>query len=236
AHARVAQGGASGGERMSPLRTRADLLQFADQLLDAVEEYRSDAGAQIVLPGPPGGYGRAVDGLEGFARTFLLFGMRLAGEQGTGRQEQLTRFTEGLIAGVDPAHPERWVRPSEHGQAKVEAASLALVLDWTRPWLWDRLDARQQQLVEHYLAEVVGDPDYPATNWLWFQIVVETFLRSVGGPSSTEDISGGLQRLDSFYTGSGWYRDGQPRAFDHYSGWAMQLYPALWTRMAGAED
>src|SRR5699024_419971 len=127
-------------------------------------------------------------------------------------------------------------RPSEHGQAKVEAASLALVLDWTRPWLWDRLDARQQQLVVEYLAEVVGDTDYPATNWLWFQIVVETFLRSVGGPSSTEDISGGLQRLDSFYAGGGWYRDGQPRAFDHYSGWAMQLYPVLWTRMAGAEE
>ena len=31
--------------------------------------------------------------------------------------------------------------PTELGQAKVEAASIALILQLTRPWLWDRLDA-----------------------------------------------------------------------------------------------
>src|SRR5699024_11223571 len=60
-----------------PLRTRADLVALADDLLAATAPYASPGGAQITLPGTPGGYGTAVGGLEGFARTFLLAAMRL---------------------------------------------------------------------------------------------------------------------------------------------------------------
>ncbi len=56
---------------------------------------------------------------------------------------------------------DRWVRLDEHAQAKVEAASLALVLDMTRPWIWDRLDALTQERVIAYLSPVVGDATYP---------------------------------------------------------------------------
>src|SRR5699024_7597342 len=70
------------GERMRPpRRTRADLVTLADDLLAAVAPYASPGGAQITLPGTPGGYGTAVDGLEGFARTFLLAAMRLRADR-----------------------------------------------------------------------------------------------------------------------------------------------------------
>ena len=42
-------------------------------------------------------------------------------------------YATGMAAGTDPASPERWVRLDEHPQAKVEAASIALILDLTRP-------------------------------------------------------------------------------------------------------
>lgn len=32
--------------------------------------------------------------------------------------------------------------------------------------------------------------------------------------------------------GDGWYNDGDGQRFDYYSGWAMHLYPCLWTLMA----
>ncbi|WP_277051498.1 DUF2264 domain-containing protein [Ruania albidiflava] len=218
-----------------PLRTRADLVALADDLLAAVTPYTSPGGALITLPGTPGGYGTAVDALEGFARTFLLAAMRLRADPAdpAGLAE---RYARGLTAGTDPSAVEAWVRPSEHGQAKVEAASLALALDWSREQVWDRLSPTAQHQVVDYLAEVVGDRSYPRCNWLWFQIVVETFLRSVGGPVDEADITTDLQVLDSFYAGQGWYRDGDERAYDHYSGWAMQLYPTLWAQMRGAGD
>jgi hypothetical protein len=58
---------------------------------------------------------------------------------------------------------------------------------------------------------VIGG-DYPPINWVWFQIVVETFLSTVGGRSSGEDIDAGLAIHDSLYKGGGWFADGPERA------------------------
>lgn len=41
--------------------------------------------------------------------------------------------------GVDPKSSERWLRPSEHRQAVVEACSLALLLHFAKPWIWEHL-------------------------------------------------------------------------------------------------
>jgi hypothetical protein len=215
---------------------RAWLAAYADRLLAAVQPYASPTGSLITLPGRPGGYGTAVDGLEGFARTFLLAGFRLAGEDGADPHHLAERYAAGLAAGTDPSHPERWTRPEEHGQAKVEAASLALILDMTRPWIWDRLSPEVQERTVDYLGSVVGDPGYPDNNWVWFRIVVETFLRSVGGPFSTDDVAHDLAAHDRFRRPGGWFADGPERSFDHYAGWALHLYPALWERMSGAAE
>ncbi|MFB7797770.1 DUF2264 domain-containing protein [Isoptericola sp. NPDC056134] len=209
---------------------------LADTMLDSVRPFASPDGSLVTLPGPAGGYGRAVDGLEGYARTFLLAGFRLAGECGADPHGYAERYAAGLAAGTDPRHPERWVRLSEHGQAKVEAASIALVLDLTRPWIWDRLDPAVQERVVDYLAEAVGDDTYPRINWVWFRLVVQTFLRSVGGPHSLDEMAADLATHDSFERADGWMSDGAERAFDHYAGWALHLYPTLWARMAGAAD
>ncbi|GIH19370.1 DUF2264 domain-containing protein [Rugosimonospora africana] len=222
----------------SPLRTgqRAALIAYADRLLRGAAAFASPTFARITPPGPEGGYGTAIDGLEGFARTFLLAGFRIVGARGEDVDELIADYTRGIVAGVDPASSERWVRPDEHRQAKVEAASIALILDMTRPWIWDRLDVTTQQRVIDYLSPVVGDDTSPRNNWVWFRIVVETFLRSVGGPWSASDIAVDLARHDSFARDGGWFSDGPERSYDHYVGWALHLYPVLWSRMQGADE
>ena len=187
-------------------------------------------------PAPRAATAEAVDGLEGFARTFLLAGFRIMGERGEGLQDLTDFYAQGIRAGVDPDAPDRWVRLDEHPQAKVEAASIALILDLTRPWIWDRLDALTQQRVIDYFAPVVGDTSYPRNNWLWFRIVVQTFLRSVGGPWSADDIAADLALHDTFVRADGWLSDGDERSYDHYVGWALHLYPVLWARMQGAAE
>jgi hypothetical protein len=216
--------------------TREQWTAHADRLLAGARRWASSGNGRITPPGAEGGYGRAVDGLEGFARTFLLGGFRIAGERGQGVDDLIDFFTKGIATGVDPDAPDRWVRPEEHPQAKVEAASLAVILDMTRPWIWDRLDALTQERVIHYFSAIVGDTTYPRSNWLWFRIVVETFLRSVGGPWSAQDIADDLGRHDSYVRVDGWIADGVERSFDHYTGWALHLYPILWSRMRGAVD
>jgi hypothetical protein len=216
--------------------SRDALIAFADRMLTGAAKWASPTFARITPPGAEGGYGRDVDGLEGFARTFLLAGFRIAGARGEGVDRLIHDYSRGIAAGVDPASAERWVRLDEHPQAKVEAASIALILDMTRPWIWDRLDAVTHQRVIDYLSPVVGDDTYPQNNWVWFRIVVQTFLRSVGGPWSASDIAADLARHDSFARGDGWFSDGDDRAYDHYVGWALHLYPVLWSRMQGADQ
>ncbi|WP_349899180.1 DUF2264 domain-containing protein [Parafrigoribacterium soli] len=216
--------------------SRAQWLGYADRLLSGVMAWASPGNARITPPGAEGGYGTAVDGLEGFARSFLLAGFRIAGERGQGLDELIDFYVKGIETGVDPAASDRWVRLDEHPQAKVEAASIALILDLTREWIWERLDGLTRDRVIEYLSPVVGDTSYPQTNWVWFRIVVQTFLRSVGGPWSERDIADDLARHDSFIRQDGWLSDGDERSFDHYVGWALHLYPALWARMRGAAE
>ena len=215
---------------------RADWIELADWILASARRHASPGHARITPPGPVGGYGRAVDGLEGFARTFLLAGFRIAGERGVGLDELIDWYAEGISTGTDPNSPHRWVRLDEHPQAKVEAASIALILDLTRPWLWDRLTDDVQERVVEYLSPAVGDATYPRINWVWFRLVVQTFLRSVSGPYSATEMAEDLATHDSFLRADGWMSDGPTRAYDHYNGWALHLYPILWARMAGAGD
>lgn len=215
---------------------RARWAAFGDHLLASVLPYASPGHARITLPGPEGGYGRAVDGLEGFARTFLLAGFRLAGERGADPHGYAEWYAQGLAAGSDPHAPDRWLRLSEHAQAKVEAASLALVLDLTREWVWDGLSPLVQEQLVDYLAEAVGDDTYPRINWVWFRLVVQTFLRSVGGPHSLDEMTEDLTTHDTFVRADAWLADGDERSYDHYNGWALHLYPTLWARMRGAQD
>lgn len=217
-------------------QTRAQWLEYADRLLAGVRPFASPGNSRITPPGAAGGYGSEIDGLEGFARTLLLAGFRIAGERGEGVDDLIDFYGRGIATGVDPAAPDRWVRLDEHPQAKVEAASMALILDMTRPWIWDRLDSSAQERVVDYLSPVVGDATYPRTNWLWFRLVVQTFLRSVGGPWSAQDIADDLALHDSLVREDGWISDGAERSFDHYAGWALHLYPVLWARMAGAGE
>ncbi|GAA3578835.1 DUF2264 domain-containing protein [Nonomuraea rosea] len=214
--------------------TRDHWAALADHLLLSARPYASDSHARISFPGAPGGYGSDVDGLEGFARTFLAAGFRVAGEGGRDPLGLMDWYAQGLAAGTDPRSPERWVRLDEHDQAKVEAASIALVLHLTRPWLWDRLTPLVQEQVVAYLTPAIGS-GYPPINWIWFQIIVEQFLASVGGPCSAKDIDEGLALTDGFVRENGWYADGSERSYDHYVGWALHFYPLMWTEMAAGD-
>ncbi|MFF3503348.1 DUF2264 domain-containing protein [Streptomyces sp. NPDC003247] len=209
---------------------RRDWASLADRLLAALDAHRSPGRARVLLPGPNSSYGPDSDGLEGYARSFLLAGFRVTGERGADPTGLLERYAAGLAAGTDRHHPEAWPRPEELDQAKVEAASIALILQMTKPWLWDRLDDTVRETTIDWLSGVIAQP-YPPINWVWFRIVVESFLREAGGPWSATDIEQDLAVHASLRRADGWLSDGQERAYDHYTGWALHTYPLLWTSL-----
>jgi hypothetical protein len=220
-------------------RSRADWEALADHALAAVRPYATPGHALIHLPGLQSRSGRWSDGLEGFARTFLLAGFRLAQSRGRDPGGHAEWYAAGLAAGTDPDSPEHWPSLDETWQAKVECASIALALHESRPWIWDRLDQRVRANLVGWMSAMVGTQT-PDNNWTWFRAVTEAFLRSVGGPWRREDLEHTFARTEAWYVGEGWYSDGEtapgePRCFDYYSGWAMHFYPLWYCRISGAD-
>ncbi|MGW3726729.1 DUF2264 domain-containing protein [Streptomyces sp. NPDC000851] len=219
---------------LSPITgwTRAHWEAIADRLLDGLLPYASPGFAQYRLPGPPSHSGPWSDGLEGFARSFLLAAFRIAGAQGSVDPGLIERYATGLAAGTDPHDGEHWPPITDRAQPMVEAASIAIALHESRPWLWDHLDDRVREQVTDWLGGFVGARANDS-NWRLFQVITEEFLASVGAPHSGAEIDAGLARLDDWYRGDGWYTDGDGRKFDYYNAWALHLYPVLWARIAG---
>ncbi|WP_156724815.1 DUF2264 domain-containing protein [Streptomyces apocyni] len=218
---------------------RAHWEATADQLVDAAWRWASPGGALLDLPGRSSVSGVRSDGLEGFARTFLAASTRVAGAGGEDPHGLLGRYAEGLAAGTrTPGRPdaESWPLILDHhvrGQPMVESASVALGLRLSRPWLWDRLDDAVREGAEAWLRGALRHTPAP-NNWYLFPLTVAGFLESVGrGDAETaRAIERGLGLLESWYRGDGWYADGDGRAFDHYNGWALHLYPVLHAHLA----
>ncbi|MDA2804170.1 DUF2264 domain-containing protein [Nocardiopsis suaedae] len=221
--------------------TRAHWEATADGLLAAAWRHASPNGARLDLPGPPSRSGTRSDGLEGYARTFLAAAFRTAGADGADPHGWLERYADGLAAGTrapGAADHESWPLVLDYdvqGQPMVEAASVALGLRLTRPWLWDRLDAGVRDRAEEWLRGALRSLPAPC-NWYLFPYSVAGFLESVGrGDAETARARArALELLEEWYRGQGWYADGDGRAFDHYNGWAMHLYPVLDDHLSGA--
>ncbi|MGW4645949.1 DUF2264 domain-containing protein [Kitasatospora sp. NPDC004289] len=226
--------------------TRAHWEAAADGLLAAVRPHASPGLARIDLPGPrPSWSGPASDGLEGYARTFLLAAFRTAGARGEDPTGLLERYAAGLATGTDPASAEAWPPITDRGQPMVEAASIALALRLTRPWLWELLDHPVRLRAARWLAAALHREPVD-NNWHLFPLTVAGFLAELDAtdPGLLEEagtdaeacraaVTRGLAKLDGWYLGEGWYTDGRPRAVDHYNGWALHLYPVLHAHLSG---
>ncbi|MEU9477550.1 DUF2264 domain-containing protein [Streptomyces sp. NPDC048191] len=207
--------------------TRHHWETAADALLAAVEPYATPDRALYHLPGDHVSHaGHLSDGLEGYARTLLLAAFR--------RDETaLGRYADGLAAGPRGV----WPRIEDRSQPLVEAASVALALRLTRPLLWDRLDDSVRQRTADWLADALTAEPWPC-NWELFPVTVGGFLNEIGHrpEAARKAIDRGLERIEGWYLGDGWYTDGDGRKFDYYNGWAMHLYTVLHAWLADDGD
>lgn len=214
--------------------TRGHWAAAADDLLLSAARYRSPRGARIDLPGRPSQQGVRTDGIEGFARTFLLAAFRHVGDGGKDPYDHLARYVEGVVAGtrqVGSDDVESWPvigHVGRHGQPHVEAASIALSLHLTRSASWDALSPDEQDRLDAWLRGALRH-EPSSNNWYLFPLTIASFLEGIGRADQETSyvIERGLGLIDQWYRGEGWYSDGDGEAFDHYIGWALHLYPLL---------
>lgn len=216
--------------------TRAHWVAAADRILDAARQRSTHGGAMVDFAARPGTTGASVgspmDRFEGFARTFLLAAIRIAGDpDGT---EGSAPLVAHCAEAVQHAVTQRiWPALTDHSQATVEAASIAIALHFTRDTVWAALDDRVREGVHAWFAQARGTW-CADNNHVLLGATLAAFTHAGGFADGRDTVENALDRMDDWHRADGWYTDGDGRRFDHYNAFAFHWYPFFIHEMMGA--
>ena len=124
---------------------------------------------------------------------------------------------------VDPESPD-YLKWEGEGQILCDASYLANSFLRAPKALWEPLDSvTKQRYIDTFHSLKWVRPAY--NNWLLFRTMVETFLLSIGEEYDAFVIEVGLQKMNEWYKGDGWYSDGPEISFDYYN--AYVIHPMM---------
>ena len=218
--------------------TRTHWEEIYKILLKGIQKYASPGKAFIKFPGQTSYNGELSDWIEGFARTSFLSGFFLHGRESAivslgGEDFNIAAFyKQGLLNGTDPQGEEYWGEIADYDQKIVEAAAVALFIYFSKPLVWDTCSLSEKNRIAAWLQTAIGKKVYP-NNWMLFNVIVNSVLKSLGENYSSEEIEFNLFEMDKYYIGDGWYRDGVHDVYDYYVGWAIYFYYLLWIKIDG---
>ena len=124
---------------------------------------------------------------------------------------------------VDPASPD-YLGWRSGGQALVDSSYFTNALIRAPQALWQPLDATTKRRI---VGEIKGlrrvEPPY--INWMLFAAMNEAFLLSVGEEADPMRTNVAIRKVNEWYVGDGWIKDGETFHFDYYNSYVM--YPML---------
>ena len=170
------------------------------------------------------GRDRRVAYLECFAR--LMAGaapwLALPGTdtlEGRARRRLQQLALQSYANAVDPGSPD-YLAWKGGGQPLVDSAYFTNALMRAPEVLWEPLDSTTKRRI---VAEIKGlrriDPPY--TNWLLFAAMNEAWLLSIGEEHDPMRLNGALRKVNEWYVGDGWIKDGESFHFDYYGAFVM---------------
>jgi hypothetical protein len=212
---------------------RAYLVSLACRMAEPVLGAMSQGRLQRVFPlevSPTwDNRDRRVAYLECFGRLIAGIAPWLAlpddgSPEGLHRATLRSQVIESLAHSVDPASPDCLFWEPRAGQPLVDSAFYVSALMRAPEALWEPLDAATKTRI---VAVVKGlravSPPY--SNWLLFAAMNEAFLLSVGEAFDPVRLNLAVRKLNEWYAGDGWFRDGETFAFDYYNSYV--IHPML---------
>jgi len=214
-------GSGSGGERVF----LAGLLQkMADPVLSNMAQGNLRKNFKLELSPSWDGRPSAVAYLECFGRLIAGLAPWLALPEDNSAEGQVRRrlqqqALQSFTHAVDPASPDYLVWKG-HGQALVDSAYFTNALIRAPKALWEPLPTVTKQRI---VAEIKGmrRHEVPSINWLLFAAMNEAFLLSVGEEHDPMRMNGAIRKLNDWYVGDGWIKDGEAFHFDYYGSFVM---------------
>lgn len=215
----------AGGEREYQLRL---LQRMAEPVLGLMAKGELKKRFPLEVSPTWDGRDRAVAYLECFGRLMSGIAPWLALPLDDTPEGSLRRRLQGMALqsyanAVDPRSPDYLTWKGE-GQALVDSAYFTNALLRAPKVLWEPLDAATKARI---IAEIKGlrrvEPPY--TNWLLFAAMNEAWLLSIGEEYDPMRMNGAIRKINEWYIGDGWIRDGKDFHFDYYNSYVM--YPML---------
>ncbi len=218
------------------LHTKQDFVQLAQRILDPLQPHYSSGCARMSLGDTSAVYTQNAIEVEAFSRPlWALAPLWCGGEQSA---QFATIYQTGLANGSDPTHPEYWGNTHDNDQCFVEMAAIACAILETPEVVWQPLSQAAKENLAAWL-NTINAHGLPVCNWLFFRVLVNLALDSVGMPCDLEQSEQDLNEMETWHQGDGWYSDGKlenrPQR-DYYVPFAMEYYAIIYSVYAAKKD
>lgn len=223
-HSSAAVTGTAGTDR----RYMLELLQrIAAPVLSSMA--KGELKKRFVLDLSPSWDGRdpAVGYLECFGRLMAGMAPWLAlpdddSTEGLARKHLRQEALQSFVNSVDPKSADCLLWGPK--QTLVDSAYYTNALMRAPKALWEPLDATtKERIIKQIKALRHVDPPY--TNWLLFAAMNEAWLLSIGEEHDPMRVQLAVRKINEWYVGDGWIKDGNSFHFDYYNSYVM--YPML---------
>ncbi|WP_448104135.1 DUF2264 domain-containing protein [Pedobacter panaciterrae] len=162
--------------------------------------------------------------LEAVGRTYAGIAPWIAlPDDNTSEAVLRKKLRAGAITGLnkcfDPSSPDL-LNFSKDYQPIVDSAYLAQAFLRAPKALWEPLDSLTKQRIVSSFKSLRNRKPFNS-NWLLFGAITEAFLLSIGEEYDHVRITNGVDSLNDWYKGDGWYGDGPNLAFDYYNSFVI---------------
>lgn len=224
-----------GGRKLTldDFQTREDTEKVLMEILNPLKPFYSEGNARLYVGETSTHYENDTIPMEAFARP--LWGLVPFWAGGGSDREFEEIYRKGLEAGTDPEHPEYWHSCRDYDQKYCEMAAIAFGMLFCPGKIWEPLsDTARDHLID-WLWEI-NRHECCACNWQFFSIITNVAMFKKGRPYDREHLKEGLEMIDAYYDGGGWYHDGNGGDKDYYNPFVMVTYGMVYAMFMEAED
>lgn len=207
------------------LHTKSDFINLCTDILNPIKKFYSPNCAYMNCGTHATWYEEIGASVEGFSRPLWgLVPLWCSGHEIDGFTEI---YQKGITAGTDKNSVEYWGECHDTDQRFVEMAAMAYGLIFTPERIWEPLTDEAKDNFAQWLYSI-NDYRVCDSNWIFFRVLVNVGLKKIGRKYNEEKLESDLARIEDFYIGNGWYRDGVQGQKDYYIPFAIHFYSLIY--------
>ncbi len=220
-------------KNLKKLVSKKDYEEILFKIINPVKSYYSDDCSALFLGYTSTHYDDESIPMESFSR--IMWGL-VPFWSGNGTDKEFQNiYLKGIISGTDKFSEGYWGDFRDFDQKFVEMAVFAYGLLLAPQKIWEPLSDQEKDNFAQWLYEI-NNYKCSENNWQFFCVLVNIALKTVNKNYSQPMLTSSLDKIESYYIGDGWYKDGISGSKDYYCGFAFHFYGMLYSKFMDKDD